>query len=94
MQTVDGYEQFMRRYKFLTKEVASNLYLVPEYDSLLDFKTYCTIMNAAGAKMEQVDVPEYLSGIAGAIRTEERVILTDAAREYSNTKIHKRRTGH
>lgn len=87
MQTVLGFERFIKEYSFLTKEINNNYYLVSDKKSLLDIETYKLIMKSAGAWMEEVDVPDYLRGVSGAIKTAERVILNNDAKSYFESNL-------
>lgn len=89
MQSVSGFATFMRRYPGLTAGWPNNLYAVPERDSLLDFRTYCTIMKASGLDYTIVSAPDFLRGIEGCIRVNERVVMTDHARIYFTDRLKK-----
>lgn len=90
-QSRDGYHRFVERYPRLSRPVADNIYLVPRFASLIDFETYFSIMLASGISIDRVplaDLP-FLNAAAfeGAIRCDERVILTSKAREHFRTKL-------
>lgn len=90
-QSRDGYHRFVERYPRLSRPVSDNIYLVPRFESLIDFETYFSIMLASGISIDRVpldDMP-FLNAAAfeGAIRCDERVILTAKAREHFRAKL-------
>ena len=48
VQSRDGYMRFIERYPTLSDSVKTNLYAVPDNDSLVDFLTYRLIMTSSG----------------------------------------------
>jgi NAD(P)-binding Rossmann-like domain len=90
-QSRDGYHRFVERYPRLSRPVTDNIYLVPRFESLLDFETYFSIMLASGIAIDRVplDTMPFLNAAAleGAIRCDERVILTTKAREHFRAKL-------
>lgn len=85
-QSRDGYHRFVERYPRLSQSVASNIYLVPRQTSLIDFETYFSIMLSSGISVEKVplDVIECIDArrFEGAVRCDERVVLTNRARDH------------
>lgn len=85
MQSRDGYNRFLERYGGLTLPVAKNFYAVAAQDSLLDFKTYKTIMASSGIEFQDIHmsrVPLQLDNVSGVLETQERVIDEVAARQF------------
>ncbi|TLU73977.1 FAD-dependent oxidoreductase [Lichenicoccus roseus] len=83
VQSRDGFMRFMERYPYLSREVTENIYAVPSLESLIDFATYRLIMTSSGIEYREVggcSVP--IAGVAGLIRTGERVLLIEQARRY------------
>jgi len=97
LQSRDGYHRFLERYNDLTEEIKDNLYIVPENDSLVDYMTYKMIMLTSGIEFEELNKSavsshfNYLKHSKLVLNTDERVILTNKAKEYYksvlNTKI-------
>ncbi|CAN5144061.1 hypothetical protein BH11PSE9_BH11PSE9_17500 [soil metagenome] len=90
-QSRDGYHRFVERYPRLSRSVENNIYLVPKATSLIDFDTYFSIMLSSGIAIEKVPLAS-IPGIAtqhfeGAIRCEERVVLTDQSRSYFGQRL-------
>jgi hypothetical protein len=85
-QSRDGYHRFVERYPKLSRAVQDNIYLVPRDTSLIDFDTYFSIMLSSGIAVEKVPLGtlEHLdaSRFEGALRCDERVVLTARAREH------------
>lgn len=76
-------DEFMQRFGFLTRGVATNIYAVAEYESLIDFGTYLEVVKRDLECITIYDPAEYgLRHVEGAILTAERHILTDRAREH------------
>ena len=90
-QSRDGYHRFVERYPRLSRPVNDNIYLVPRFESLIDFETYFSIMLASGISIDRVPLNQmpFLNATAfeGAIRCDERVILTTQAREHFRRKL-------
>ena len=88
IQSRDGYIRFIERYPTLSKKIENNVYVIPRYYSSLDFQTYKIIMASAGLEFTDVTQSiDYLNGIEGALRCEERLILTDKAKQYFTDKL-------
>jgi hypothetical protein len=90
-QSRDGYHRFVERYPRLSQGVAQNIYLVPRGASLIDFETYFSIMLASGISVERV-AASVVPGLdpnrfEGAVRCDERVVLTDKAREHFGGRL-------
>ncbi|MEY8878092.1 MAG: FAD-dependent oxidoreductase [Leptothrix sp. (in: b-proteobacteria)] len=85
-QSRDGYHRFVERYPRLSQAVASNIYLVPRETSLIDFETYFSIMLSSGIAVEKVPLSSIecidASRFEGAVRCDERVVLTGRARDH------------
>lgn len=85
MQSRDGYNRFLERYGMLTHEVERNYYAVASRDSLMDFRTYKTIMASSGLEFSELDrsqIPVNLTNVAGVLSTDERVIDERLARSF------------
>lgn len=88
LQSRDGYMRFLERYPHLSEHIDTNLYAVPDSDSLIDFLTYRLIMTSSGVEFSEVDASDFgLNGCAGALLTKERVLLTSRAREYFRRRL-------
>ncbi len=88
LQSRDGYMRFMERYPKLSEHVETNLYAVPESDSLIDFLTYRIIMTSSGVEFSEVAADDYeLRNCAGALLTNERVLLTKRARAFFRRRL-------
>lgn len=88
LQSRDGFQRFIERYPTLSGEVANNLYAVPKADSLIDFDTYKLIMAASGIDFVEVpDIPPFLTRVEGCIRTRERVVMLDRARDFFRRRL-------
>jgi hypothetical protein len=90
MQSRDGYSRFLERYGALTLPVRHNYYAVASQDSLLDFKTYKTIMASSGIEfrgVQQTDLPFQLQNVSGVLETDERVIDEIAARQFFEIEL-------
>lgn len=88
IQSRDGYIRFIERYPALSKKIDNNVYAIPRYYSSLDFQTYKIIMASAGLEFSDVTQSvDYLQGIEGALRCEERLILTNKAKQYFSDKL-------
>lgn len=90
-QSRDGYHRFVERYPRLSRRIENNIYLVPKATSLIDFDTYFSIMLSSGIAIEKVPLAS-IPGIdpkrfEGAIRCEERVVLTDQSRAYFGQRL-------
>lgn len=83
IQSRDGYARFTERYPSLTKPIENNLYVVPKFDSLVDFDTYRLIMFSSGIHFEELrknEWPSYLKDVDGVLKVDEHVMLTEKAR--------------
>ena len=85
-QSRDGYHRFVERYPKLSRAVPQNIYLVPRDTSLIDFDTYFSIMLSSGIAVEKVPLGSLAhldsARFEGALRCDERVVLTSQAREH------------
>jgi len=85
-QSRDGFSRFIERYPGLSETINSNIYAVPRGDSLIDFRTYKSIMASSGIEFEESDMsrPEAvgLTRLAGLINTDERVVSTSKAARF------------
>jgi len=87
-QSREGFSLFLERYPELSAPCkAGNIYAVPRYDSLIDFKTYKSIMTATDIDFNEMDVPDWLKNVEGCVLTQERIILTDVANKYFEKKL-------
>lgn len=83
VQSRDGYARFIERYSRLSATIDHNIYVVPEQDSLIDFLTYRMIMSASGLEFVEVQPADYgITNCNGAMRVNERVLLTEKARTF------------
>ncbi len=80
-QSFEFAQTFMREYPSLSEPVEDNIYAVCSKESLIDWETYRTIMGN-GPYWEQRNPADYgLKNVDGCLACDERVILTDKARE-------------
>jgi hypothetical protein len=87
-QSRDGYYRFLERYPHLSAAVERNIYAIPKNDSILDFKTYKSIMHSSGMQFSELqEIPEEIKNVEGAIITPERLLLISAARNYFHTEL-------
>ncbi|MCH8179346.1 MAG: FAD-binding oxidoreductase [Proteobacteria bacterium] len=90
-QSRDGYHRFVERYPKLSRTVESNIYLVPKETSLIDYDTYFSIMLSSGINLDKVPLNsiDWLnrSAFEGAIRCDERVVLTSSARAHFESRL-------
>ncbi len=83
MQSRDGFNRFIERYPALSREVEENIYAVSREDSLLDFATYRLIMTSSGIDFVETDACSVgMSNVEGMMRTRERILLIEEARQY------------
>jgi hypothetical protein len=77
------YAEFMEHYGDFTHGVATNIYAIAEYDSLVDFSTYRQILKPE-IELITVERPAELGlqHVEGAILTGERHVLADKLREH------------
>lgn len=88
-QSKIGFSKFMDHYKDFTEEIAENLYVVPKYNSLIDFRTYLAIFSHEGFSFDLLkpdDIP-FLKNIDGVINVDERVICVDQMRKSFKHKL-------
>ena len=90
IQSRDGYARFTERYPTLSRPIADNLYVVPKYDSLVDFDTYRLIMFSSGIHFQDLrrsEWPAYLKDVEGALKVDEHVLLIKEARKHFKQKL-------
>lgn len=88
VQSRDGYMRFIERYPTLSDSVKTNLYAVPDNDSLVDFLTYRLIMTSSGIEFNEVKPELYgLANCSGVLMTDERVLRTDKARALFSSRL-------
>ncbi len=88
LQSRDGFQRFIERYPTLSGEIAENIYAVPKGTSLIDFHTYKLIMAASG--IDFVELPgshSLLEAVEGCLKTRERVILLERARNFFQDRL-------
>ena len=93
IQSRDGYARFTERYPSLSKPIENNLYVVPKYDSLIDFDTYRLIMFSSGIHFQELrrnEWPEYLKDVDGVLKVDEHVLLIQKARNHFKQKLGER----
>ena len=90
-QSRDGFSRFSERYPRFSRPVARNIYVVPKQISMMDFDTYFSIMYSSGIHIERLPLSqlEFLRHdlLSGALTCEERVVMTQRAREYSANSL-------
>jgi len=79
----DTFDRFLKDYPNLVKNVDSNIYCVPTSKSILDFKTYCTIIG----EHNTVNTPVELRGIEGCVNTQEKYIDFTESSKFFNTQL-------
>lgn len=90
IQSRDGYARFTERYPTLSRPITNNLYVVPKYDSLVDFDTYRLIMFASGIHFQDLrkdEWPNYLKDVDGVLKVDEHVLLIEEARKHFKNKL-------
>ena len=88
MQSRDGFSRFIERYPGLSREVDENIYAVSRGDSLLDFNTYRLIMTSSGIDfVETENCSVDLRNVEGMLRTRERILLIEEARQYFKRRL-------
>lgn len=95
-QSRDGFLRFTERYPSFSKSISENYYLVPKYNSLIDFGTYFSIMFSSGIDIEKVDLNNlsYLNKekFEGMLKCSEKILLNNKAKQYFSsllkTEIH------
>lgn len=88
VQSRDGYMRFIERYPTLSERINTNLYAVPNQDSLIDFLTYRLVMTSSGIEFREVDPSAYaLARCSGVLLTDERVLMTNKARTTFSQRL-------
>jgi hypothetical protein len=91
MQSRDGFSRFIERYPTLSTPISTNLYAIPKGDSLIDFRTYKSIMASTGIEFEEGDRTQHsvegLTRISGVINTNERLVETNRAAGFFQAKL-------
>lgn len=84
-----GFNKFMDTYGKFTKKVDDNLYIVPKFNSLIDFRTYLAIFSHEGFKFDLVNNHHelYLNNIEGIINVDERIICTNSLKNHFKDKF-------
>ena len=78
----DHAEAFMARYGHLTRAIPVNLYAVAAHDSMVDFGTYCQVLQGDVPFIVVNNPAEFgLQNVEGAVLTGERHIVIRLARE-------------
>lgn len=88
-QSKVGFAKFLDRYREFTMPFINNLYIVPNYDSLIDFKTYLAIFRHEGfafALRKPSEFP-FLENTDGVVCVDERIILVTALKEFFYKKL-------
>lgn len=81
-QSKEGFRRFLKAYPMLSSPVADNIYAVAT-TSALDFETYLKVVADPDEAWHVVDPESHgLANVEGAIRVDERLIHTDAARKW------------
>lgn len=89
-QSMEGFQLFRERYPMLRHQIQHNVYAVSQTESLIDFKTYRSIMASSGLDFSDVDPGEYgLRDCEGAVRTAEEYVDISAARTFFRGKLSK-----
>lgn len=90
MQSVEGFDRFMKRYPDLSTPILKNFYAVSQGRSVVDFPTYCDIMRASGLRFELADQGLYgFKNLEGMIRTAERRLNLNTARAHFDATLGK-----
>ncbi len=88
LQTVACFPRFIEAYPTFSKPIENNIYTVSKRDSLVDFRTYCQIMEASGLQFDYVDPADFgIEGVDGAISTQERLMDFDESRRTFKEKL-------
>lgn len=88
LQSREGFSRFMEEYGFATREVKNNLYAVDDSKSLIDFETYCAIMESSNLVTNEVLDPfKYTKNLSGFIITQEKLILFEEAVKYFKSQL-------
>lgn len=90
-QSRDGFLRFSERYPAFSKPISENYYLVPKYESLIDFGTYFSIMFSSGIDIEKCDLNnlKYLdkTKFEGMLKCSEKILLNNKAKDYFSTLL-------
>lgn len=86
-QSRDGFFRFLERYGSFTKKIKNNYYLVPKGRSLIDFKTYKSIMMSSGLDFVDCVTPPWLIDSIDSILTDERLIQVSELKKYFLDKL-------
>jgi hypothetical protein len=91
-QSRDGFLRFCERYPNFSQIVDENYYLIPKYESILDFDTYFSIMFSSGINIEKLNcsqIPSYLDStkFEGLIKCEERILLNNKAKQFFTSRL-------
>ena len=86
-QSREGFYKFIDYYGALTRQFEGNYYLIPSGDSYIDFPTYKSIMMSSGIDFIETPCPDEISHPCGCIKTGERVLLIDKARDYFQREL-------
>lgn len=86
-QSREGFAEFVTRYPELSAPIRSNIYAVTN-ESLVDWDTYLMVMLVEGLPLN-IERPKTvgLTNCEGALRCEERVVLTNNARNYFTERL-------
>lgn len=90
VQSREGYSRFLERYPMLSRAVEENYYVVPMYDSIVDFQTYRLIMISTGIEFDEVrEGLDYIKNSEGILKVNEQVILVEEAKKHFKEKLGK-----
>jgi len=85
-QSMEGYQRFLIEYPTLSSPIEENYYLIPKHVSLVDYDTFCLIMNSSGLDFSELNKNSIdfinLLKIEGAIKCDERILNSKLTREY------------
>lgn len=82
-QTIEGFYRFLDVYPNLCADIERNIYAVAAHGSLVDFGTFCQVMEASKIPFEHCDAGALgLSAVEGAVTCDEKLILTRVAKGY------------
>jgi hypothetical protein len=84
-----GFDKFMDLYSEFTREITDNFYIVPKFNSLIDFKTYLAIFSHEGFKFDLINTKDQSSliNVEGIINVSERVIRTNSLKIHFKEKL-------
>lgn len=79
-----GFTKFLAHYEKFTKSIDNNLYVIPNNESLIDFKTYLAIFEHENFPFDLYDPLEinFLNNTEGIISVGERIINVSKLKEY------------